>query len=239
MKKLFLILGNQLFNTKLLSNYKKDHIFYMAEDFGLCTYEKHHKHKIIFYLSCMRSFRDELEKEGFKIIYKTIDEDDFKTEYTKKLKVEMMKRNIKEISAFEIEDKVFEERILNFCKDLKLNYISSPQFLTKREEFEKYLLKVKKPFMASFYKTQRIKYKILVDEQDKPVGGKWSFDNENRKKLPKNINLPKQPVFKETKHTTFLKKIIDKEFNKHPGDAKNFWIGTTRNDANSVLSNFL
>ena len=31
-----------------------------------------------------------------------------------------------------------------------------------------------------------------------------SFDNENRK-TSKNINLPKQPVFKETKHTTFLK----------------------------------
>ena len=29
--KLFLILGNQLFNTKYLNNYK-DHIFFMAED---------------------------------------------------------------------------------------------------------------------------------------------------------------------------------------------------------------
>ena len=119
----------------------------------------------------MRSFRDELKKKGFKIIYKTIDENDFKTEYTKKLKVEMMKRDINEISAFEIEDKVFEERILNSCKDIKLNYISSPMFLTKREEFNKYLLTVKKPFMASFYKAQRIKYKILVDEQNKPIGG--------------------------------------------------------------------
>ena len=87
----------------------------------------------------MRSFRDELTKKGFKIIYKTIDENDFKIEYTKKLKEEMMKRDIKEVSACEIEDKVFEERILNFCKDLKLTYINSPQFLTKRDEFKKYL----------------------------------------------------------------------------------------------------
>ena len=80
--KTFLILGNQLFNPNFLSKYKQDHIFYMAEDYGLCSYEKHHKHKIIFFLSCMRSFRDELTKKGFKIIYKKIDEDDFKTEYT-------------------------------------------------------------------------------------------------------------------------------------------------------------
>ena len=239
MKKLFLILGNQLFNPNFLSKYKQDHIFYMAEDYGLCSYEKHHKHKIIFFLSCMRSFRDELTEKGFKIIYKKIDENDFKTEYTIKLKEEMMKRDIQEISAFEIEDKVFEERILNFCKDLKLNYISSPQFLTKREEFKKYLLTVKKPFMANFYKSQRIKYKILVDEQNKPIGDKWSFDNENRKKMPKNIDIPKKFKFYETQHTKDLKGIVDELFKENPGNVEDFWIGTTREDSIKFFQYFL
>ena len=40
--KLFLILGNQLFDPKYLKNYK-DHSFFMCEDYGLCTYERHHK----------------------------------------------------------------------------------------------------------------------------------------------------------------------------------------------------
>ena len=44
--KLFFILGNQLFPSKYLDRFKKDHIFFMAEDNGLCTYEKHHKQKI-------------------------------------------------------------------------------------------------------------------------------------------------------------------------------------------------
>ena len=47
--KLFIILGNQLFNPKYLSDYK-DHIFFMAEDYGLCTFEKHHKLKILLFL---------------------------------------------------------------------------------------------------------------------------------------------------------------------------------------------
>ena len=180
-----------------------------------------------------------LGKKGFKIIYKTIHENDFKTEYTIKLKEEMMKRDIQEISAFEIEDKVFEERILNFCKDLKLNYINSPQFLTKRDEFKKYLLTVKKPFMASFYKTQRIKYKILVDEQNKPIGDKWSFDNENRKKMPKNIDIPKKFTFYETQHTKDLKKIVDELFKENPGNVEDFWIGTTREDSIKFFQYFL
>ena len=34
--------------------------------------------------------------------------------------------------------------------------------------------------MANFYKRQRLKHKILVDEDGKPSFGKWSFDKENR-----------------------------------------------------------
>ena len=50
-KKIFVILGNQLFNLSFFSQFKKDHIFFLAEDFGLCTYEKHHKQKILLFLS--------------------------------------------------------------------------------------------------------------------------------------------------------------------------------------------
>ena len=66
--KLFLLLGNQLFAPKYLNEFK-DHIFYMAEDYDLCTFEKHHKHKILLFLSSMRSFSDELKSKNFNLIY--------------------------------------------------------------------------------------------------------------------------------------------------------------------------
>ena len=69
--KLFIILGNQLFNPKYLSDYK-DHTFFMAEDYGLCTFEKHHKLKILLFLSSMRSFKDELKSKNFNLIYKDV-----------------------------------------------------------------------------------------------------------------------------------------------------------------------
>ena len=47
-KSLFIILGNQLFPIIELEK-NKDSYFFMAEDFNLCTYEKHHKHKINFF----------------------------------------------------------------------------------------------------------------------------------------------------------------------------------------------
>ena len=45
-KKLFVILGNQLFHPKELKKLGCEEVF-MAEDYGLCTYEKHHKQKIL------------------------------------------------------------------------------------------------------------------------------------------------------------------------------------------------
>ena len=47
--------------------------------------------------------------------------------------------------------------------------------------------------MASFYQKMRIKLSILIDENTKPIGGKWSFDEENRKKIPRDIIVPETP----------------------------------------------
>ena len=116
--KLFIILGNQLFNPKYLSDYK-DHTFFMAEDYGLCTFEKHHKLKILLFLSSMRSFKDELKSKNFNLIYKDVNKD-FKLSYEKKLEKTIKEKKIREITFFEIEDKFFEKRILNLGKKIHL-----------------------------------------------------------------------------------------------------------------------
>ena len=56
----------------------------MSEDHGLCTFEKHHKLKILLFLSSMRSFKDELKSKNFNVIYKDVNKD-FKLSYEKKL----------------------------------------------------------------------------------------------------------------------------------------------------------
>jgi len=109
--KLFFILGNQLFPLKYLDRFKKDHVFFMAEDNGLCTYEKHHKQKILLFLSSMRSYADRLKKEKYKLDYLRIEDKDFKDDYFKKLKKIISKNKITEVSSFEVEDKFFEKKI--------------------------------------------------------------------------------------------------------------------------------
>ena len=212
--KLFFILGNQLFPPKYLDRFKNDHLFFMSEDYELCTYEKHHKLKILLFLSAMRSYSDNLKKNKFKVEYTKIDSSDFKKNYLDKIKKIINSKKIKEITSFEVEDKFFEKKVQSFVKknNLVWNKIKSPMFLNSREEFNDYLSKNKRPFMATFYKSTRQKLNILMKKDGNPEGGKWSFDEDNRKKLPKNTKVPKFPTINETKHTKNLKPIIEKMF---------------------------
>ena len=238
MKSSFLILGNQLFPHKYLSKYKDSTIF-MCESFDLCTFQKHHKLKLILFLSSMRSYADELKKNKFKVNYIDLKKD-FKISYEKKLENFIKKNKFEELISFEIEDKFFEKKISTLCKKnkIKLTFIQSPMFLNSRDEFKNYLSKTKKPFMANFYKIARAKTDILM-ENNKPKGGKWSFDEDNRKKLPKDIKIPEMITAKETKHTKVLKQEINKIFKNHPGEVDNFWLPTTYDDAVKWLDYFI
>ena len=238
MRSLFVILGNQLFDTKYIRDFKNS-TFFMCEDYELCTYQRHHKLKILLFLSSMRSYADLLKKEKYKIKYFDLD-NDFKVPYERKLKNFIIKNNITELITFEIEDKFFENKIRKLVNTIKIKWkiIDSPMFLNSRKEFRNYLNLTKKPLMANFYKIVRKKYNILMDG-DKPRGGKWSYDSENRKKLPKNFQIPNIPQIQETNHTKKLKDIVTKKFSKHPGDIKNFWIPTTQKDAEKWLNFFI
>ena len=213
----------------------------MSEDYELCTYEKHHKLKILLFLSAMRSYSDNLKKNKFKVEYTKIDSSDFKKNYLDKIKKIINSKKIKEITSFEVEDKFFEKKVQSFVKknNLVWNKIKSPMFLNSREEFNDYLSKNKRPFMATFYKSTRQKLNILMKKDGNPEGGKWSFDEDNRKKLPKNTKVPKFPTINETKHTKNLKPIIEKMFKDHPGSTQNFWFATEYNDVVKLLNFFL
>ena len=114
MKSIFLTLGNQLFPIDNIKEYKKS-TFFMCEDFGLCTYQKHHKLKLLLYLSSMRSYADLLKKNKYKLKYLNLEEN-FEIPYEKKLEKFIIDNQYKELISFEIEDKFFEKKINRIIK---------------------------------------------------------------------------------------------------------------------------
>lgn len=233
MSSALLILGNQLFPIEKLKNIKFDKIL-MFEDLSLCEHFKYHKHKIIFFLSAMRHYRDSLLDAGFDVHYIQADQSEFKESFDFKLD-QFFKKNLKfdRLVYFEIEDKFFETQIKDYVKDKKIKSeeIVSPLFLCSRQGFKDYLSNVKKPFMKTFYERERKRLSILVDKSNKPEGGAWSYDSENRKKLPKDVLVPKfVPAISDelTQDVIFL---VESLFPDHPGDGDNFWIPVTRDES--------
>ncbi|MFL2885625.1 MAG: cryptochrome/photolyase family protein [Candidatus Pelagibacterales bacterium] len=237
-KEAFIVLGNQLFPLNHIQDFKSCH-FFMAEDYDLCTYFKFHKHKLIFYLSAMREYKDALIKNKYKCTYCKLDGQKINHKYEDKLELFINKNKIKKLKIFEIPDSFFRNRIVNFCKkkNIDLEIIQSPMFMSDRALLKEYFEKNKKPFLNNFYKLQRINQNILI-KNNLPTGGKWSFDEDNRKKLPKNIQIPPIKLPSENKNIKDVKILIDEKFKKHPGNISGFLIPTNRETALNWLQSF-
>jgi deoxyribodipyrimidine photolyase-related protein len=237
---LLLILGNQLFPIEHIKKTKVKKVF-MAEDFGLTTYHKHHKLKILMFLWAMRQYRDELVENGYTVYYYSIEDKNFKISYEDKLLAAIKKYKIEKINYFEIEDHFFEDNFNKFIikNKIKTKLIQNPMFLLSRAKFVEFAHTQKNLIrMASFYQKMRIKMSILIDENTKPIGGKWSYDEENRKKIPQNINIPEKPSLTNNNDINDLKNKINLIFKDHPGSADYLWMPTNRQEALKWMDKF-
>jgi deoxyribodipyrimidine photolyase-related protein len=92
--------------------------------------------------------------------------------------------------------------------------------------------------MTDFYIKQRKKMNLLV-ENNKPIGGKWTYDKENRRKIPKKIASPQYVTHEDTQNTKDVKEIVDNVFKDNHGEVDTFNYPTTRKSALKSLDEFL
>jgi deoxyribodipyrimidine photolyase-related protein len=242
MKSIVIVLGNQLFSPALLKARLgidwRDSSIFMREDRGLCTFTRHHKQKILFFLASMRSYAHELREAGFSVHYEFFGQDQLT--YVQSLTQFISENKIELITHFEVEDHFFEDQLDQALKSLPVSrrILNSPMFLTQRETFREYLRKHPTPRMKTFYPYQRIRLGILVDDRGLPTGGKWSFDTENRKPLPVR-ERPPRPSTGIIAPDPALIELINREFQSHPGSLENYWLPTDRKGAKGWLTEFL
>lgn len=252
MKSCLIILGDQLFPMDFYESHvalKSCHVF-MAEDWDLCTHYKYHKHKITFFLTAMRDYADDLRKKGANVYYKKLtqnisnsnesSDEEVLNGYLFHLKEFVDENHITKIYFSEIQDKFFESKLLSFFKrhNIQFECIGTPMFLSDRNRFKEYLASHKKPFMKTFYEEERKRLDILLSENAEPIGGKWSFDTENRKKPPKVFKTVKRPALKNSPNLSEVSHLVSNQFSDHPGSIDDFWIPTSRKEALEYLKHF-
>ena len=236
---LLVILGNQLFAPDQLPPPDEVRVF-MAEDLGLCTYEQHHQQKIVLFLAAMRAYADELRHAGYDVDYVTLNPDDRRS-YEEKLGQALDDAGGRHLLHFEVEDKAMEQRLLRYAerKGLQRTELPSPMFTCARETFAAWNAERARPFMQEFYKFQRKRLGILVDADGEPAGGRWSFDADNRKKLPQQLVPPEIPWPEPDRHVNAVIRLVAATFPDHPGRADEFRWPTTRPQARRWLDDFI
>jgi deoxyribodipyrimidine photolyase-related protein len=98
------------------------------------------------------------------------------------------------LTCFELHDDWLERDVRKSFADFSLTVLPSPMFLTPKDSRQTYFSGRKRLFMADFYKWQRRRMNLLLEPDGEPVGGQWSFDEENRKPIPKSVLPPSRPV---------------------------------------------
>jgi deoxyribodipyrimidine photolyase-related protein len=123
---------------------------------------------------------------------------------------------------------------------LEANKNRSPLFLNTSEEIASWFSGKKRMFQTDFYKHQRQSRNILLENQQKPVGGKWTYDDENRLKYPKGKTPPKVDFPKPNAFYTEAVAYTEKYFPDNYGKLNSNCIyPATHTECKSWLEDFL
>jgi deoxyribodipyrimidine photolyase-related protein len=127
---------------------------------------------------------------------------------------------------------------------VSLQVLPDPHFLTPPASFQRLNAAGRKWFFTDFYIDQRKRLGVLLDEAGKPVGGKWSFDPENRRKLPREIKVPCawHPSAKSLPEHGAIESAstwVSRAFPSAPGGSEAFNYPVSRRQALDSLQLFL
>jgi len=242
MKTLRVILWDQLSESisSLEDHNPNQDIILMCETHEDCTYVKHHKKKLVFILSAMRHFAQTLVKKGYYLIYVKLDQQENSGSLTGEIdRIRALHRINKIVITSPGEYRVLHNLEL-FAKTLSIPLIirEDLRFLASSQEFSDWAGNRKMLRMEFFYREMRKKYHILMNG-DKPEGGKWNYDSQNRK-FPKNsISIPLHFQKAPDALTKEVIELVTKNFSDHFGDILPFHLAVTHQQALLALKLFI
>lgn len=237
MKTVSLIFPHQLFQHHPAIYSKRT--VYLVEEILFFKQYKFHKQKLIFHRASMKFYEKFLKENNHKVIYI---ESSSKLSDIRNLMPSLKKDGVTEIHFADVVDNWLEKRIVDTAKSngIKLKVYDSAGFINSRDEIKKYFNGKKNYSQTSFYIQQRKNLDLLLDDDEKPIGSKWSYDSENRKKYPAK-KIPPQITFPE--QNKFIKeaiKYVNKNFSQNYGEInEKFIYPTTFKGSKDWLNQFL
>lgn len=203
---------------------------YLVEEPLILTHNPIHRQKLLLHKLSMDAYETYLKQSNFKVIRLGI------TEYstTESVFAVLQKDGVEQMHIVDTTDNYLEQAI--HASGIERVWYDSPLFLLTKEDAMKRFV-VSKRFMASFYKQLRKDLNILIDTDSEPVGGKWSFDDENRNKIPKGITYPEDISFFNSDEINSAITWVENVPAEKYGECKS-WIPYTQETAETFLQEF-
>lgn len=188
-----LILGDQLDpKHSWFARHDSSDTYAMMEVRQETDYVRHHAQKVIAIFAAMRDFAETLRGGGHRVLYLRIDDADNKQSIPENLEYLAAQAGA---TSLELQppdeyrlDRQFEE--FRSRTRLTVRFAANEHFYTERTDADRFFRNRSRWLMEPFYRALRVKHQILVDPNDRPVGGKWNYDSANRKRWRGHPSAP-------------------------------------------------
>ena len=204
------------------------------------TQVRHHKAKIAMILSAMRHHAAALRAAGWRVDYVTLDDPANTHGFTGEVVRAARRHGATAIRCVEGSD----WRVLGMQRGwagatgLPVELLEDDRFLASKAEFADFAAGRRQLVMEWFYRRLRVKTGLLM-QGDKPAGGRWNFDAENRKPPPRGRAWPRLALRPPTPVEVEVEALVAARFGGHFGTLGRWRFPVTREQALSALDDFL
>ena len=229
-----LILYDQLnlsiFSSELLADKP---LLIFVESFAYATAIPHHKKKLVYILSAQRHFAIECHQQGYPVL----------NLFTQEFHADAIREFLDQYPQMQLTYMMPSEWDTRAqMKEVKENFggrvksIPNSFFIVDANQSKS---KIKKGYrLENFYREMRKQTGYLMADQ-KPIGGKWNYDKENRKSLPKKISIPPITEFPPDVITQEVINLIQEFLPDNFGDTSGFNYAVTRSQALQLVQQFM
>lgn len=235
-----LILGDQLnIHHSWYKDAPRAAEYIMMEVKSETSYVTHHIQKIIAFFLSMRQFASQLRSQGYSVRYITLDAPENKQSFSSTLRAILESGDYSAFEYQQPDEYRVQEELLALTEQLSIpsRKVLSEHFLTEPDFFSAVFKGHKRFTMELFYREVRKREGFLMSDGG-PLGDRWNFDAENRKKLPAGVTPP--PPLEFSKDVREIVSLLKEQGVRSIGtvDPSRFAWPTTREESLDLLTYF-
>ncbi|MDW8298297.1 MAG: cryptochrome/photolyase family protein [Anaerolineae bacterium] len=210
----------------------------MVESAARLRSRRWHAQKLIFVLSAMRHYAQQLRERGIPVDYRRAP--NFETALQAHI-AEHQPECIQCVPPHEYAaDRIMRRRTEQLAaQGIALRFINDdPAFLCSREVFAAWARGKRQLVLENFYRWQRQRLGYLMDGAQ-PVGGRWNFDTENRQGAATLPPAPPLPFIAPDALTQSVIEEVRRDFPHAFGAPEPFRYPVTHTQAEAWLERFI